>query len=66
MTFRMSLSPDPASRIIGFLSRRLKKRGTQHLDNTFNKEAKLKSYVVAGTVRTSARFLPVLFGSPPP
>jgi hypothetical protein len=66
MTFRMSPSPDPASLIIGFLMWRLKMRRTQHLDNAFSKEANLKSYVVAGTVRTSARFFPVLFGSPPP
>jgi hypothetical protein len=62
----MSSSLDPAIQIIGFLPRRLKRWGTQHLDNAFSKEAKLKSYVISGIVRTSARFLPVPFGSPRP
>jgi hypothetical protein len=66
MTFKMSPSPDPMSQILGFLPQRLKRRGTQHLDNTFSKEAKLNNYAIAGTVRTSVGFLPVLFGSPPP
>jgi hypothetical protein len=66
MAFKMSPSPDPMSQILGFLPCRLKKQGIQHLDNAFNKEMKLDSYPIAGTVRTSAGFLPVLFGSPPP
>jgi hypothetical protein len=66
MAFKMSLSPDPTSQILGFLSWRRKRQGTQHLDNTFNKETKLDSYPVAGTVRTSVGFLLVLFSSPPP
>jgi hypothetical protein len=66
MSFKMSPSLDPTSQIIGFLPWRLKRQGTQYLDNAFNKETKLDSYPVVGTVRTSAGFLPVLFGSPPP
>jgi hypothetical protein len=66
MSFKMSLSPDPLSQILGFLPWRRKRQGTQHFDNTFNKETKLDSYPVAGTVRTGVGFLPVLFGSPPP
>jgi hypothetical protein len=66
MSFKMTLSPDQASQILGFLPWRFKRWETQHLDNTFNKEAKLNRYVVVDTVRTSAGFLPVLFGSPPP
>jgi hypothetical protein len=66
MSFKMSPSPDPTTQILGFLPWRLKRKGTQHLDNAFNKETKLDSYPVASTVRTSAGFLPALFGSPPP
>jgi hypothetical protein len=66
MTFMMSPSPDPVSQIIEFLLLGHKRWGAQHLDNVFNEESNLKSYVVAGTIRTGARFLPVLFGSPPP
>ena len=32
----------------------------RHLDNAFNKETKLSSYVVAGTGKADAGFLPVL------
>jgi hypothetical protein len=66
MAFKMSPSPDPMSQILGFLPRRLKRQETQHLDNVFSKEVKLNSYAVVDTVRTSARFLLMLFGSPPP
>jgi hypothetical protein len=66
MSFKMSPSPDPTTQILGFLLWRLKRKGTQHLDNAFNKEMKLDSYPAASTVRTNAGFLPVLFGSPPP
>jgi hypothetical protein len=66
MTFKISPSPDPTSLILGFLPQRLKRQETQHLDNAFSKEVKLNSYAFVGTVRTSARFLLMLFGSPPP
>jgi hypothetical protein len=66
MTFKMAPSPDPASQILEFLPQRLKRWETQYLDNAFSKEVKLSSYVIADTIRTSARFLPMLFGSPSP